>query len=128
QAKSTLKGHEFYSAEHDSYSPRRLVLLGELRGALEGNELSVAYQPKVDVATGHIVGGEALVRWNHPVRGFIPPDEFIPVAEHTGLLRPLTLFVLTNALDECARWRGEGFDVGVAVNLSVRNLLDMELP
>jgi diguanylate cyclase (GGDEF)-like protein len=128
QAKNTLKGHEFYSAENDSYSPSRLVLLGELRGAIDGGDLTVAYQPKVDIATGRIIGAEALVRWLHPKRGFIPPDEFIPVAEHTGLLRPLTLYVLAAALEECARWRTAGFDIGIAVNLSVRNLLDVELP
>jgi diguanylate cyclase (GGDEF)-like protein len=128
QAKTTLRGHELYSPDHDSYSPTRLVLLGELRRAIEGRELTVVYQPKVDVSDGSILGAEALVRWDHPRRGSVPPDEFIPVAEHTGLLRPLTLYVLGAALEECARWRDAGFDLGVAVNLSVRNLLDVDLP
>jgi diguanylate cyclase (GGDEF)-like protein len=128
QAKSTFRGHEFYSLEHDSYSPTRLALLGELRNAIEEGQLTVAYQPKVDVMSGRIVGAEALVRWKHPRRGFVPPDEFVPVAEHTGLLRPLTLFVLDSALEQCARWREAGFELDVAVNLSVRNLLDVELP
>jgi EAL domain-containing protein (putative c-di-GMP-specific phosphodiesterase class I) len=99
-----------------------------LRTAIEAGQLSVAYQPKVDVASGRIIGAEALVRWNHPRRGFVPPDEFVPVAEHTGLLRPLTLFVLESALEQCARWRAAGFELDVAVNLSVRNLLDVEIP
>jgi diguanylate cyclase (GGDEF)-like protein len=128
QAKATFRGHEFYALDQDSYSPTRLALLGELRNAIEERQLAVVYQPKVDVVTGRIVGAEALVRWNHPRRGFVPPDEFVPVAEHTGLLRPLTLFVLESAFQECARWREAGFDLGVAVNLSVRNLLDIELP
>jgi diguanylate cyclase (GGDEF)-like protein len=127
-AKTTLRGHEFYSLDQDTYSPTRLALLGELRAAIEDGQLAVAYQPKVDVASGRIVGAEALVRWNHPRRGFVPPDEFVPVAEHTGLLRPLTLFVLESALAQCAQWRQAGFDLNVAVNLSVRNLLDVEMP
>jgi diguanylate cyclase (GGDEF)-like protein len=127
-AKSTFRGHEFYAHDQDTYSPTRLALLGELRTAIDAGQLAVAYQPKVDVGTGRIVGAEALVRWNHPRRGFVPPDEFVPVAEHTGLLRPLTLFVLDQALGQCARWRQEGLDLDVAVNLSVRNLLDVEMP
>jgi diguanylate cyclase (GGDEF)-like protein len=127
-AKSTFRGHEFYSHDHDTYSPTKLALLGELRTAIEDGQLAVAYQPKVEVASGRIIGAEALVRWNHPRRGFIPPDEFIPVAEHTGLLRPLTLFVLESALEQCARWRAAGFELDIAVNLSVRNLLDVEMP
>jgi diguanylate cyclase (GGDEF)-like protein len=127
-AKSTFRGHEFYSHDQDTYSPTKLALLGELRSAIDNGQLAVFYQPKIDVATGAIVGAEALVRWNHPRRGFVPPDEFVSVAEHTGLLRPLTLFVLEQALGQCARWRAAGFDLDVAVNLSVRNLLDVEMP
>jgi diguanylate cyclase (GGDEF)-like protein len=127
-AKSTFRGHEFYSHDRDTYSPTKLALLGELRSAIEERQLSVAYQPKVEVATGRIIGAEALVRWNHPRRGFVPPDEFVPVAEHTGLLRPLTLFVLESALEQCAAWRKAGVELDVAVNLSVRNLLDVEIP
>jgi diguanylate cyclase (GGDEF)-like protein len=127
-AKSTFRGHEFYSHDQDTYSPTKLALLGELRTAIEDGQLSVAYQPKVEVGSGRIIGAEALVRWNHPRRGFVPPDEFIPVAEHTGLLRPLTMFVLESSLEQCARWRRAGFELDIAVNLSVRNLLDVELP
>jgi diguanylate cyclase (GGDEF)-like protein len=127
-AKSAFRGHEFYSHDQDTYSPTRLALLGELRTAIEAGQLAVAYQPKVEVATGRIIGAEALVRWTHPRRGLVPPDEFIPVAEHTGLLRPMTLFVLESALEQCARWRAAGFELDVAVNLSVRNLVDVELP
>ena len=128
QAKSTLRGHVVYSPDHDSYNPDRLLLLAELRTAIDDAELRIVYQPKVDLATGQVTGAEALIRWPHRRRGLIPPDEFIPVAEHTGLLRPLTLFVLDAALAECARWRDAGLELDVAVNLSVRNLLDVELP
>jgi diguanylate cyclase (GGDEF)-like protein len=128
QAKSNLRGHVVYSPDHDSYSPDRLLLLGELRGAIDDRQLTVVYQPKVDLATGRVIGGEALVRWPHPRRGLLCPDQFIPAAEHTGLLRPLTLYVLDAALAECVRWREENAELTVSVNLSVRNLLDVELP
>ena len=128
QAKTSLRGHQLYAPELDSYSPTRLLLLGDLRKAIEDRELSVAFQPKVDVGTGSIIGAEALARWVHRGRGLVPPDEFIPIAEHTGLLRPLTLLILEAAIEQCARWRAAGHEIGVAVNLSVRNLLDAELP
>lgn len=128
EAKRGYSGHMVYAPEHDPYSPARLALVGELRQAIDHGELGVVYQPKVDLRDGRIIGAEALVRWQHPLRGDIPPDEFVPVAEHTGLLRPLTLHVLDRALGACARWRSDGHQLTVAVNLSVRNLLDTELP
>ena len=128
EAKSGYRGCAVYSPEHDSYSPARLALVGELRRAIDEGELGVVYQPKVDLRDGRIIGAEALVRWRHPLRGDVPADEFVPVAEHTGLLRPLTLHVLDRALAACARWRSDGYPLVVAVNLSVRNLLDLELP
>jgi diguanylate cyclase (GGDEF)-like protein len=128
EAKASFQDHAVYDPERDSYSPRKLLLVGELRRAIEDGQLWVAYQPKVEVATGKIVGAEALVRWKHPVRGNVPADEFMPIVEHTGLLKPLTHFVLKAALEECAKWRASGRDLHVAVNLSVRNLLDGGLP
>jgi diguanylate cyclase (GGDEF)-like protein len=128
EAKRAYVGHMVYAPEHDPYSPARLALIGELRQAIDHGDLGVVYQPKVDLRDGRIIGAEALVRWRHPVRGDIPPDEFVPVAEHTGLLRPLTLHVLDRALGGCARWRADGHELTIAVNLSVRNLLDSELP
>lgn len=128
EAKRAYVGHMVYAPEHDTYSPARLALIGELRQAIDHGDLGVVYQPKVDLRDGRIIGAEALVRWRHPVRGDIPPDEFVPVAEHTGLLRPLTLHVLDRALGGCARWRADGHELTIAVNLSVRNLLDSELP
>jgi EAL domain-containing protein (putative c-di-GMP-specific phosphodiesterase class I) len=128
QAKTSLLGHQFYAPELDSYSPTRLMLVGDLRKAIEDRELSVVYQPKVDVTDGSIIGAEALARWMHRGRGLVPPDEFIPIAEHTGLLRPLTLLVLEAAIEQCSMWRAAGHPISVAVNLSVRNLVDAELP
>jgi diguanylate cyclase (GGDEF)-like protein len=128
EAKSSYQGCAVYSPEDDSYSPARLALMGDLRHAIDEGGVGVVYQPKVDLRDGRIIGAEALVRWRHPLRGDIPPDEFVPVAEHTGLLRPLTLLVLDHALAACARWRADGYPLVVAVNLSVRSLLDAELP
>jgi EAL domain-containing protein (putative c-di-GMP-specific phosphodiesterase class I) len=116
-----------YQADRDQYTPKRLALLGELRRALENKELVLFYQPKADIRTGHVTGVEALVRWQHPEHGLTFPDEFIPLAEHTGLIRPLTLYVLNEALKQCYEWNQQGIELSVAVNLSVRNLLDMEL-
>jgi diguanylate cyclase (GGDEF)-like protein len=119
-------GIEVYTSERDHYSPRRLALASELREAIEDDRLLLHYQPKLDVATATVCGAEALVRWPHPKRGMIAPDEFIPIAEQTGLIRPLTLWVLRRAIADCARWRTLGHQVGVAANVSARNLLDIE--
>jgi diguanylate cyclase (GGDEF)-like protein len=127
-AKEAHTGRETYSPERDPYSPARLAVVGELRHGIENGELVVHYQPKADLASGRIVGAEALVRWQHPVRGLVMPDDFVPIAEHTGLLRPLTLFVLEAAIRDCRRWEEDGVVLELAVNLSVRNLLDLELP
>jgi diguanylate cyclase (GGDEF)-like protein len=123
-AKDSRAGFELYSADRDRHSPRRLALLGDLRRALDDGSLVLHYQPKADMRTGGVRGVEALLRWNHPEHGFVSPDEFIPLAEHTGLIRPLTLFVLDRALAQCRAWNDDGVPVGIAVNLSVRNLYD----
>jgi diguanylate cyclase (GGDEF)-like protein len=123
-AKAGHSGVRVYEPADDQYTRRRLTLVAELRQALAERQLIVHYQPQIDLATGKAVGFEALVRWIHPEHGFLPPDEFIPLAEQTGLVRPLTTFVLEEALRQCAAWRAEGYDVGVAVNLSVRSLTD----
>jgi len=102
--------------------------VAELRRALEEGELVLHYQPQVELASGQLRGVEALVRWNHPERGLVPPDEFIPLAEHTGLIKPLTLFVLNSALAQSQAWAQAGLELRVAVNLSGRHLLDLELP
>ncbi|MEN3273070.1 MAG: hypothetical protein V7636_1831 [Actinomycetota bacterium] len=119
-------GIEAYAAERDHTSSRRISLVGELRDAITNDQLLVFYQPKFDVASNAIVGAEALLRWPHPERGWIPPDEFIKYAEHTGVIRPLTLHVLERAATDCARWRSAGHRAGVAVNISARNLVDVD--
>lgn len=126
-AKSDKSGVVVYSPKLDQFSPQRLVLMGELRQAIENNELVLHYQPKVDVKTGHITEVEALVRWEHPGRGLMEPDDFIPLAERTGLIKPLTQWVLNEALRQCAEWKQHGLDLGMCVNLSVSTLLDAKL-
>ena len=103
-------------------------MLGELRHAIERDELLLHYQPKLDLRDGTLVGVEALVRWQHPQRGFLPPGEFIPLAEQSGLIHPLSLWVLEAALRQQQAWRGMGMDIPVAVNLSRRMLHDPQLP
>ena len=127
-AKGAHAGTAVYSAEQDTNDAERLALAGELRRAIEQEELVVHYQPKADLQTGRIVGVEALVRWIHPERGFIPPDAFIGIAERTGLIKPLSRYVLRTAIDQCAAWAAEGLDLHVAVNLTIPDLLDLELP
>src|SRR5262249_14268688 len=117
-----------YAADRDDSNPRRLVLAGELRVAIEKAQLSVHYQPKADLRAGRITGVEALVRWPHPHLGFMPSDEFVPIADHTRLMRPLTLHVLEEALGQCRAWQDMGLKLDVAINLSARSLMDLELP
>jgi predicted signal transduction protein with EAL and GGDEF domain len=127
-AKENRGSSTLYSAERDEYSPARLALVAELRRALDEHELVLYYQPKARLADGAIAGVEALVRWNHPRRGLLAPAEFIPVAEHTGLIKEVTLYVLRQALQQLRLWEAEGLELTVAVNLSARDLLDFDLP
>jgi len=120
-------GHVAYNPAHDAHDAARLALVADLRRALDRDELTVHYQPKVDAHTGRIAGVEALVRWPHPVHGLIPPDQFIPLAEQTGLIVPLTARVLDATLRQCGAWERAGLSLGVAVNISLRNLRDPHL-
>jgi diguanylate cyclase (GGDEF)-like protein len=127
-AKSSHAGTAPYDAEQDSSDADRLALAGELRRAIEAEQLVLHFQPKAELESGCIVGVEALVRWIHPERGFIPPNDFIPIAERTGLIKPLSRYVVTAAVRQCGAWRAEGLDLHVAVNLTIPDLLDVELP
>jgi diguanylate cyclase (GGDEF)-like protein/PAS domain S-box-containing protein len=127
-AKEEKGGYAFYEKSRNASDPARLTLVSELRRAIEERELVLYYQPKAELANGAIQSVEALLRWNHPTRGLVGPDEFIPLAQQTGLIKPLTLYVLDEALSQCRAWQRTGMTLGVAVNLSVRNLLDAEFP
>ena len=127
-AKSAHADTSVYDAEQDTNDAERLALAGELRRAIEEGQLTVHYQPKADLETGAIVGVEALVRWIHPARGFIPPDAFVGLAERTGLIKPLSRFVVRTAVEQCAAWAADGLDLHVAVNLTIPDLLDLDLP
>ena len=127
RAKSRQHAVELYSPEHDHHSRRQLSLLADLRTALGNGELVVHYQPQVNLMTGRVETVEALVRWQHPTEGLLAPGEFVPLAERTGLIRPLTTHGLAQALRQIARWRNRGLDLVVSVNLSARNLHDPNL-
>ncbi|HEY3722794.1 MAG TPA: bifunctional diguanylate cyclase/phosphodiesterase [Acidimicrobiia bacterium] len=126
-AKESHVAVELYAIEHDTYSRRRLGLVADLRRALDGDELVLHYQPQVSLETGRATGVEALLRWNHPEHGLLPPDEFIPLAERSGLIHPLTEHVLERACTDCRVWRSRGVELSVAVNLSARNLIETDL-
>ncbi|MET8450065.1 putative bifunctional diguanylate cyclase/phosphodiesterase [Streptomyces sp. NPDC005209] len=121
QAKRDRTGVEVYESKRDSNTPDRLGLLGDLRRALDAHEVQLHYQPKVRF-DGQVAGLEALVRWVHPERGKVPPDEFIAIAESSGLMPHLTEYVLETALAQVARWRAQGLTVPVAVNVSPRDV------
>jgi diguanylate cyclase (GGDEF)-like protein/PAS domain S-box-containing protein len=123
-AKDAGGGHRIYDSVHNLNSLSRLALVADLRFAIEHEQLLLQFQPKVMMDSGMVVELEALVRWHHTEHGIIPPSEFIPLAEETGLIEPLTLWVLRTALEHCASWRAAGTPVRVAVNLSTRNLHD----
>jgi len=117
-----------YAAAHDQHSPAQLTLETELRAALAAGALVLHYQPTVDVRSGRADRVEALVRWPHPQHSLIPPDQFIPLAEQTDLIVPLTQWVLETALAQCHACSQARWALGVAVNLSMRSLHDPGLP
>ncbi|SNS69749.1 putative bifunctional diguanylate cyclase/phosphodiesterase [Rhodococcoides kyotonense] len=116
-----------YDSSMDRDNSTQLLLLSDLTAAIDAGHLEVYYQPQVDLATMETTGVEALLRWNDPVRGVMEPDLFLPMAERTGLIRPIAEFVLTEALSQRHRWSRAGLDLTVSINLSTRNLLDTEL-
>lgn len=124
RAKSSLQGVAVYDSAFDPHSPKRLELMGALGRAIRENELILYFQPKIHLKTNRVYGFEALLRWNHPELGFIPPNDFIPIVEHSNLIYPMTLWVLEQGISCCRKWLDRGYDVTIAMNLSARNLLD----
>ncbi len=126
-AKAAGGGMELYDSSSDHHTTRRLILATELSRALQEQAIEVWYQPQADLQSSHVVGCEALLRWNHPLHGAIGPSEFIPAAEQSGLIGQLTWWVLDAALKQVRKWRDHGWQLGVAVNISARTLLDADL-
>jgi EAL domain-containing protein (putative c-di-GMP-specific phosphodiesterase class I)/GGDEF domain-containing protein len=127
QAQLNSRRFAIRSVQVPSHNPTK-QLMTELRQAIVADQLFLAYQPKVNLSGAYVTGVEALARWQHPERGVVGPDEFIPVAERTGLIIPLTLWVLQSALLQCRQWLDRGLDLSVAVNLTMWNLETQELP
>lgn len=123
------QGRDFviYTADSDPHHVDKLTLMTDLRQAIGNNELQLYYQPKIDVKTQQVIGAEALIRWFHPLRGLVPPDDFIPKAEQTGLIKPLTKWVIEQALQQGHEWDKQGIPLNIAINVSQRSLYDREL-
>jgi diguanylate cyclase (GGDEF)-like protein len=127
-AKGTGSGFAVYTSEQDHYDPERLALMGELRQGMASGQLVLNYQPVINLKTGQVIGVEVLMRWQHPQRGLISPAQFIPLAELTGLIKPMTLGTIEAAVRQCQAWKRGGLNLTVSVNLSVRTLQDARLP
>jgi diguanylate cyclase (GGDEF)-like protein len=127
-AKESGGGYELYSEELDRHNPQRLTLIGQVRPAIENGEFAMYYQPKVRLSDGRVAGAEALIRWQHPTLGLVPPDEFIPLVEKTVLLRPLTSWIVDDVLRQWREWADMGIRLPVSINVSARSLLDQDLP
>jgi diguanylate cyclase (GGDEF)-like protein len=127
-AKRNKAGYAIYDPHYDTSQQQHLSLLGELRRAVERNELRLYYQPKVSLHSSNISAVEALIRWEHPARGLVPPGMFIPFAEHTGYIKLLTRWVMREAVRQCGAWLRAGLRLQVSVNISARDLMNRDLP
>jgi diguanylate cyclase (GGDEF)-like protein len=126
-AKTQRLGVEVYRDEIDRRTPARLSMLGDLRAAIEAEDLHIHLQPKLDLASGTVIGAEALVRWTHSVRGVVPPTQFVRVAEDTGLIKQLTDLMLSRGIGSLRQIHDRGYHLGLSVNLSTHDLLDTKL-
>ncbi|WP_417623655.1 EAL domain-containing protein [Paremcibacter congregatus] len=128
QSSGTAHHYGIYNAEKDTQDTQKLSLMGDLRASMNKNEVFFHYQPKIDLKTGRMTHVEALMRWIHPERGFVAPDDFILLAEQTGHIHALTAWGLEQAIDACARWREAGYRLKMAMNLSAKDLANRQLP
>ncbi len=128
EAKHSGRTHMFATPDDDEANVRRLQLLGELRASITTGDFRLFHQPKIDLRTGAIVGTEGLIRWQHRQFGLLSPAEFVELTELSGLIQPLTRWVIEQGIRDCADWRKRGFELMVALNLSVRNFFDQGLP
>jgi len=127
-AKETNVGYAFHNQEHESRTPDQLALTVEMRRAMERDEFELYYQPKLHLNSGLMTRAEVLIRWNHPNRGLLPPAAFVPIAERTGLIKPMTDWIMDRMLRQCREWHDAGAPVHVAVNVSAKSLQDQTLP
>jgi EAL domain-containing protein (putative c-di-GMP-specific phosphodiesterase class I) len=127
-AKRNNRGIVIWDERYNQQGHDRLSLMSDLRKAVDGDELSLVYQPKVSMVGGQDHHVEALLRWSHPMRGVVPPVDFIPFAEQIGYIRTITQWVLSHAIAQCATWRAEGLPINVSINLSARDVMDETLP
>ena len=128
EAKHGRLGYTLYNKDIDIHSPRRLALINDLRFAVERGQMQLFYQPIMDIGTGAVRGFEALARWKHPEKGFVAPDQFIPMIEQTGLIQPFTNWVIDEALRQWSAWREQGIEIRMSINLSMQNLQDKAFP
>ena len=128
EAKRAGATYMVYDPELDPHKPERLSMMGELRRGLDEGQFQFYYQPKVDIATGTVTAVEALIRWMHPERGFMPPDDFIPMAEQTGNIKKLTSWALDTVVKQSRAWSDMGITVKIGVNLSAHDLINRHLP
>jgi len=128
EAKKTQSDYTVYSSALSQENPRRVLLVSELRHAIDNDQLELHYQPKINMQTGAVVSAEVLARWTHPEHGSIPPGEFVPLAERGRLIKNLTQWVIRTALRDSDYWHNHGLNIGMAINISTRDLNDPELP
>ncbi len=128
EAKQAGRSHVFAMPDDDESNLRRLQLLGELRASITSGDFCLFHQPKVDLSSGQVVGSEGLIRWHHRQFGLLTPKDFVELSELSGLIQPLTRWVIEQGIRDLARWRRAGFEITVALNLSVRNFFDQTLP
>ncbi|MFW2371847.1 MAG: putative bifunctional diguanylate cyclase/phosphodiesterase [Gammaproteobacteria bacterium] len=126
-AKARGSVFEFYRSENDPHSVERLLMIGDLSNAIEKQEFFLNYQPKIDISSKKIIGVEALLRWNNEVRGMVPPDVFIPLAEQSNIISDITYWVMEHAIAQCSEWQNKYSDITIAINISSHLFINKDI-